>query len=84
MFAAVARVLWMWDTQLTSLTISMIEIILAVGLHAYIIFLCYQYKDTIYKGIKEKYLKSPVLITICAVLSVILHPGSKGDFFFTL
>ncbi|CDW83844.1 er lumen protein retaining receptor [Stylonychia lemnae] len=84
MFAAVARVLWMWDTQLTKLTISMIEIILAVGMHAYIIFLCYQYKDTIYKGIKEKYLKSPVLILACAVFSVILHPGTKGDFFFTL
>jgi len=84
MFAAIARVLWMWDTQLTKLTISMIEIILAVGMHAYIIFLCYKFKDTIYKGIKEKYLKSPVLITLCAILSVIFHPGSKGDFFFTL
>jgi len=84
MFAAIARVFWMWDTQLTKLTISMIEIIMAVAMHAYIIFLCYQYKDTIYKGVKEKYLKSPVLIVLCFVLCLIFHPGSKGDFFFTL
>lgn len=84
MVAVIARVFWMWDTQLTKLTISMIEIFMAVGMHAYILFLCYQYKDTIYKGIKEKYLKSPVLIVVCVVLSLIFHPGSKGDFFFTL
>lgn len=84
MFAAIARVFWMWDTQLTKLTISMIEIIMAVAMHAYIIFLCYQYKDTIYKGVKEQYLKSPVLIAICFVLCLVFHPGSKGDFFFTL
>lgn len=84
MMAAVARVFWMWDTQLTKLTISMVEILMAVAMHAYIIFLCYQYKDTIYKGIKEKFLKYPVLIAVCFVLSLVLHPGSKGDFFFTL
>ncbi len=53
-------------------------------LHAYILFLCYSYKDTIYKGIKEWYLKSPVLIILCAILSTIFHPGNKGEFFFTL
>ena len=84
MFSTIARVFWMWDTQLTRLTISMIEICLAVVLHAYILFLCYSYKDTIYKGIKEKYLKSPVLIVACFLLSLIFHPGSKGEFFFTL
>ena len=84
MFAAIARVLWMWDTQLTKLTISIIEIIMALGMHAYIIYLCYQYKDTIYKGVKEPYLKSYVLIGVCFILSLIFHPGSKGDMFFTL
>lgn len=84
MMAAVARVFWMWDTQLTKLTISMIEIIMAVALHAYIILLCYQFKDTIYKGVKEFFLKFPFLIGTCFILSLIFHPGSKGDFFFTL
>ncbi len=84
MFSTIARVFWMWDTQLTKLTISMIEIFMAVGMHAYIIYLCFSYKDTIYKGIKEIYLKSPVLIGLCLILSIIFHPGSKGEFFFTL
>lgn len=62
----------------------MIEILMAVGMHAYIIYLCYKFKDTIYKGTKEPYLKSPVLIIVCLILSFVLHPGSKGEFFFTL
>ena len=61
----------------------MIEIVTAVVMHVYIVFLCYQYKDTIYKGIKEPYLKSPVLMGGCLLLSMIFHPGSKGDYFFT-
>lgn len=62
----------------------MIEIIMAVALHAYIILLCYQLKDTIYKGVKEFFLKFPFLIGLCFLLSLVFHPGSKGDFFFTL
>ena len=74
----------MWDTQLTKLTISMIEILMALSMHAYIIYLCYSYKDTIYKGVKEPYLKWPVLTAVCLILSLILHPGSKGEYFVTL
>ena len=81
--STLARVLWMHDTQLTRLYISMLEIITAVIMHGYIVFLCYKYKDTIYKGIKEPYLKSPVLILACMVLSMIFHPGSKGEYFVT-
>ncbi len=65
------------------LTISMIEIVAAVLMHGYIVFMCYSYKDTIYKGIKEPYLKSPVLIVACMILSMIFHPGSKGEYFVT-
>ncbi len=39
--STLARVLWMFDTQLTKLWISVIEICAAVGMHAYIVFLCY-------------------------------------------
>ena len=78
-----ARVFWMMDTQLTKLWISVIEIAVAVILHAYIVFLCFSYKDTIYKGVSAIYLKSPVLIGICFILSTIFHPGSKGEYFVT-
>ena len=52
-------------------------------MHAYIVYLCYQYKDTIYKGVSAVYLKSPVLIVACFLLSTIFHPGNKGDYFVT-
>ena len=47
-------------------------------MHAYIVFLCYKYKDTIYKGIKMPFLKAPVLMGGCLILSMIFHPGTKG------
>ena len=84
MMSTIARVFWMWDTQLTKLTISIIEVLMALVMHGYIIFLCFSYKDTIYKGVKEVYLKFPVLIGACFILSLIFHPGAKGEFFFTL
>lgn len=84
MCTTLARVLWMWDTSLTKLWISLLEITAAVAMHAFILFQCYSYKDTVYKGIKNPFLKSPVLISICAVLSILIHPGSKGKYFFTL
>jgi hypothetical protein len=73
----------MSDTQLIKLWISVFEIVSAVALHAYIIYLCYSYKDTIYKGVSKVYLKSPVLIVICLIFSMIFHPGSKGEYFVT-
>lgn len=62
----------------------MLEIFTAVVMHGYIIYLCYTYKDTIYKGVKEPYLKSPVLIIACIILAMLKHPGSKGEYFVTL
>ena len=81
--STLARVVWMNDTQLIKMWLSVLEITAAVILHAYIIYLCYSYKDTIYKSPSALYLKSPVLLAICCVLSVIFHPGSKGEYFVT-
>ena len=60
-----------------------IEITAAVVLHAYIIYLCFSYKDTIYKNVSNIYLKWPVLLIVCFLLSMIFHPGSKGEYFLT-
>ena len=81
--ATLARIFWMYDTQLVKLYLAYFEIILALSLHSYIIYLCYQYKDSIYKGVKAVYLKYFVIIPACLVLSTIFHPGDKGNFFFT-
>ncbi len=52
-------------------------------MHIYIVYMCFNYKDSIYKGVKSFFLKSPFLIGLSFLLSLIFHPGSKGDFFFT-
>jgi ER lumen protein retaining receptor len=82
--ATLARLFWMWDTQLVRLNISVLEILLAIAFHVYIVFQCYQLKDSIYKGISLVFLKSPFLIAICFIFCMIFHPGTKGEFFFTL
>lgn len=81
--STIARVLWMNDTQLVRLWISVFEIAAAVVLHAYIIYLCFSYKDTIYKSASTIYLKWPILLLGCFLVSMIFHPGSKGEYFLT-
>lgn len=81
--STLARVLWMNDTQLIKLWISVFEITAAVVLHAYIVYLCFSYKDTIYKGVSAVYLKWYVLLAGCFLLSMIFHPGSKGEYLLT-
>ncbi len=73
----------MYDTQLVTLYLAMFEICLAFVMHVYIVYLCFSYKDSIYKGIRAVYLRYFFIIPVCFCLSVIFHPGSKGDFFFT-
>jgi hypothetical protein len=73
----------MYDTQLIKLPIATIEICVAFLAHAYIVYLCFKFKDTIYKGVKSYVLKAPALVGLCLILSMIFHPGSKGTFFFT-
>ena len=84
LISTIARVFWMNDTQLIKLNMAVLEIIMATTMHAYLVYQCFYYKDTIYKGIKEVYLRWPVLLVFCLVLSMIFHPGAKGEFFFTL
>ena len=81
--STLARVVWMRDTQLTRLWISIIECYSAAAMHIYIVYLCYKYKDTIYKGVSAPYLKWYVLLAICFILSMIFHPGNKGAYFVT-
>ena len=52
------------------------ELIIAVLLHAYIVYLCFKFKDNLYKD-PPLAVKSYVLVGIAFVLSLIFHPGSK-------
>ena len=59
------------------------ELIIAVSLHAYIVYLCFKFKDNLYKE-PPLAVKSYVLVALAFVLSMIFHPGSKhSTYFFT-
>ena len=72
------------DTKLLGLPLAWLEIITALAMHGYIVYLCSTLKDQIYKGLKEFYYKYYFLIGVCFGLSLIFHPGNKGPYFFTL
>ena len=60
-----------------------LELGLALLLHAYILYLCYKFKDSLYKeaNILQQWF---VLLPIAGVLACIFHPGNKSDkYFFT-
>ena len=61
-----------------------LEIILGVILHVVLVYMCFKYKDSIYRGVKLFLLKTPVLVAISMVLAAIFHPGAKGEYFVTL
>ena len=83
LFATLARCIWFSDTQLNSLTLAYVELALAIGLHSYIVYLCYKLKDNLYTE-PPKYLRFYSLVGVAFVLSMIFHPGDKHKtYFFT-
>ena len=61
-----------------------IEIAIALLLQLYLLYLCQQYKDILYRETKEIYLRWYSVAGFCLILAAIFHPGRKGKFFFTL
>ena len=45
LIATLSRVVWFNDTQLPSMWLAWVEIIMAVGIHATIVYQCWSYKD---------------------------------------
>ena len=83
LIATISRAVWFNDTRLPTMRIAWIELTLAILMHAYIVYLCYRYKDNLYKE-PPKFVKSYVLVAIAFILSLIFHPGDKHKtYFFT-
>ena len=82
--ATLGRCVWFTDTKLPTMNIAWAELISAIVLHAIIIGMCYHYKDaSLYKD-PPVFLRSPVLLSVAFVMSLIMHPGSKSEtYFFT-
>ena len=72
--ATLSRLVWFSDTKLPTMKIAILEIIIAVCLHLYIVYQCYKYKDALQQEMPI-YLRCFVLIAIAAILSGIFHPG---------
>ena len=54
------------------------ELGLALLLHVYILYLCFKFKDSLYKR-PPIYLKAYTLVVVAAVFSLIFYPGKKGN-----
>lgn len=80
--ATIGRCFWFTDTKLPSMTLAWVELILALSMHIYILYLCHKFKDTLYTE-PPIYFRAYVLLGIAAVLACIFHPGQKGTYFFT-
>ena len=81
LFATLGRCIWFTDTKLPSMYFAWIELGLALLLHSYIIFLCYKFKDSLYKE-PPIYFKAVVLLTVASVLAILFHPGKKDEKYF--
>ena len=83
LLATLGRCVWFTDTKLPTMWVAWCELVLALLLHAYILILCYKFKDSLYKE-PPLYFRAYFLLTIAVVLSLIFHPGKKSDqYFFT-
>lgn len=74
--ATISRCIWFTDTKLPTMTSAWCELVLAIALHSYILYLCYKFKDALYKEPPIQY-RAYVLITIAFILSLCFHPGEK-------
>ena len=81
--ATLSRVVWMYDTRLTSMYLASFEVFTNVCLMAYICYLCYVLRET-KKFDTPKYFKTPVITAACLILCFIFHPGTKNDYYLTI
>ena len=74
LIATLSRVIWFGDTRLPSMYLAWAELTIAILLHAYIVYLCFKFKDNLYKD-PPLAVKSKVLVGVAFVLCLIFHPG---------
>ena len=80
--APLARTIWFTDTKLPTMWLACTELVVAICLHAYIVYLCIKHQDILQQEM-PMYLRWFVILTIAAILSCFLHPGRKGTYFFS-
>ena len=84
LLALVARCVWIFDTQLATMNLTYVEVWIGLTTQVWLLWQCHSFKDILYHDKKSIVFKWFSVVGLCTVLSIILHPGKKGDFFFTL
>jgi len=87
LIGAISRTVWMWDSMLKGFFLAYVEMILGISSLVYIIFLYRRYKvNTLVTNVIRlpTFMRVEVLLPIICLLSFFFHPGSKGEFYFTL
>ena len=84
LLALVARCVWIFDTQLATMNLTYVEVWIGLTTQVWVLWQCHSFKDILYHDKKSIVFKWFSVVGLCTVLSIILHPGKKGDFFFTL
>lgn len=85
--ATFCRCIWMKDSMLSKYTLAYIEVVIAIGCLAYIIFLYKKYVVNDYLKHKIKipiYFSFSVLLLLIFVLSFLFHPGKKNEYYLSI
>lgn len=83
LLATLSRVIWLYETRLSSLPLATLEVLTSTALLIYSTYLCYRYKGTCIH-LTPKYLSTQVITAGCLVLCFFFHPGVKNQYYLTL
>lgn len=80
LISSLIKLVWFFETRLTSLVLSWIEIPFAVGTSSYLLFLFHRYRHSVFSKRKNLF-DWRYLLCACAVLSFFFHPGEKNSYY---
>ncbi len=83
LIGSIVRCIWVFDTRLTNLFLVWLELLLSVSSNAYLVHLFWKYRESKYVQIQNPY-KFIYLLIASTILSICFHPGSKGQYYFTM
>lgn len=83
LIGSLVRGIWVFETRLSNTWLFWPELLASIGSSGYLVYLFYKYKDSKFVQIQNPF-KFVYLLIASTVLSIFLHPGSKGKYYFTL
>ena len=83
LIGALVRCVWVFETRLTNTFTVWLELLLSVGSSLYLIYLFWRYKESKFDQVQNPF-KFVYLLIASVILSFFFHPGSKGDYYFSM